>query len=31
VNLPAGTTVFAQAEDSYGVFGDPVSLALTVQ
>jgi uncharacterized delta-60 repeat protein len=28
VNLPAGTTVFAQAEDNYGVFGDPVSLVL---
>jgi uncharacterized delta-60 repeat protein len=32
VNLSPGTyTLFAQAEDSYGVFGDPVSLALTVQ
>ena len=32
VNLPSGTyTLFAQAEDSYGVFGDSVSLALTVQ
>jgi len=32
VNLSAGTyTLFAQAEDSYGVFGDPVLLALTVQ
>ena len=30
--LSAGTyTLFAQAEDSYGVFGDPVLLALTVQ
>jgi hypothetical protein len=24
-------TVFARAEDSYGVFGDPAALALTVQ
>jgi len=30
--LPAGTyTLYAQAEDSYGIFGDPASLALTVQ
>ena len=32
VNLSPGTyTLFAQAEDSYGVFGDPTSLTLTVQ
>jgi hypothetical protein len=32
VKLPSGTyTLFAQAEDSYGVFGDPLSLSLTVQ
>jgi hypothetical protein len=32
VNLASGTyTIYAQAEDSYGVFGDPVALALTVQ
>jgi uncharacterized delta-60 repeat protein len=32
VNLAAGTyTVYAQAEDSYGVFGDPFALTLTVQ
>jgi uncharacterized delta-60 repeat protein len=32
VNLTAGTyTIYAQAEDSYGVFGDPVALALIVQ
>jgi len=32
VNLSPGTyTLFAQAEDTYGVFGDPVSVALTVQ
>jgi uncharacterized delta-60 repeat protein len=32
VNLSPGTyTLFAQAEDSYGVFGDPVMLALSVQ
>ena len=32
VNLAPGTyTLFAQAEDSYGVFGDPFFLALTVQ
>jgi uncharacterized delta-60 repeat protein len=32
VNLAPGThTLFAQAEDSYGVFGDPVSATLTVQ
>jgi hypothetical protein len=31
VKLPAGSyTLFAQAEDSYGVFGDPVALTLTV-
>jgi uncharacterized delta-60 repeat protein len=31
VNLAPGTyTVYAQAEDSYGVFGDPVALTLTV-
>jgi hypothetical protein len=30
--LPAGTyTIYAQAEDSYGVFGDPVAITLTVQ
>jgi uncharacterized delta-60 repeat protein len=30
--LSAGTyTLFAQAEDSYGVFGDPVALPLSVQ
>ena len=32
VNLAPGTyTLFAEAEDSYGVFGDPFFLALTVQ
>jgi uncharacterized delta-60 repeat protein len=32
VNLSPGTyRLFAQVEDTYGVFGDPVSLALTVQ
>jgi uncharacterized delta-60 repeat protein len=32
VNLPAGTyTIYAQAEDSYGVFGDPLGLSLTIQ
>jgi uncharacterized delta-60 repeat protein len=32
MNLPAGTyTIYAQAEDSYGVFGDPFALTLTVQ
>ena len=32
VNLVPGTyTLFAQAADTYGVFGDPVFLALTVQ
>jgi hypothetical protein len=32
VNLSPGTyTLFAQSEDGYGVFGDPISLALTVQ
>jgi hypothetical protein len=32
VNLPSGSyTLFAQAEDSYGVFGDPLALTLTVQ
>jgi uncharacterized delta-60 repeat protein len=32
VNLAPGTyTLFAQAEDSYGVFGDPLALTLTVQ
>jgi uncharacterized delta-60 repeat protein len=31
VNLaPASYTLFAQAEDSYGVFGDPAALTLTV-
>ena len=31
VNLAPGTyTLFAQAEDSYGVFGDPLALTLTV-
>jgi hypothetical protein len=31
VQLPPGTyTLFAQAEDSYGVFGDPIALTLTV-
>jgi uncharacterized delta-60 repeat protein len=30
--LTAGTyTIYAQAEDSYGVFGDPLALTLTVQ
>jgi uncharacterized delta-60 repeat protein len=30
--LPAGTyTIYAQAEDSYGIFGDPFALTLTVQ
>ena len=32
VNLASGTyTLYAQAEDSYGVFGDPLSFSLTVQ
>jgi hypothetical protein len=32
VNLTPGSyTLFAQAEDSYGVFGDPLALTLTVQ
>jgi uncharacterized delta-60 repeat protein len=32
VNLPSGSyTVYAQAEDSYGVFGDPIASPLTVQ
>jgi uncharacterized delta-60 repeat protein len=32
VNLTSGTyTIYAQAEDSYGVFGDPFALTLTVQ
>ena len=32
VNLAPGSyTLFAQAEDSYGVFGDPLALTLTVQ
>jgi uncharacterized delta-60 repeat protein len=32
VNLAPGTdTLFAQAEDSYGVFGDPFAITLTVQ
>jgi hypothetical protein len=32
VNLASGTyTIYAQAEDSYGVFGDPLALTLTVQ
>ncbi len=32
INLSAGTyTIYAQAEDSYGVFGDPFALTLTVQ
>ncbi len=32
VNLvPGSYTLYAQAEDSYGVFGDPLGLALTVQ
>jgi uncharacterized delta-60 repeat protein len=32
VNLASGTyTIYAQAEDSYGVFGDPFALTLTVQ
>lgn len=31
-NLAPGTyTLYAQAEDSYGIFGDLVSLTLTVQ
>jgi uncharacterized delta-60 repeat protein len=30
--LTTGTyTIYAQAEDSYGVFGDPVSISLTIQ
>jgi hypothetical protein len=30
--LTTGTyTIYAQAEDSYGVFGDPVAITLTVQ
>ncbi len=28
---PGSYTLFAQAEDSYGVFGDPLALTLTVQ
>jgi hypothetical protein len=32
IRLPPGSyTVFAQAEDSYSVFGDPVALTLTVK
>jgi uncharacterized delta-60 repeat protein len=32
VSLPPGTyTLYAQAEDSYGAFGDPLALTLTVQ
>jgi uncharacterized delta-60 repeat protein len=32
VSLASGTyTIYAQAEDSYGVFGDPFALSLTVQ
>jgi uncharacterized delta-60 repeat protein len=32
VNLAPGTyTLYAQAEDNYGVFGDPLAMALTVQ
>jgi uncharacterized delta-60 repeat protein len=32
VKLPPGTyTLYAQAEDSFGVFGDPFALTLTVQ
>jgi hypothetical protein len=32
INLAPGTyTLYAQAEDSYGVFGDPLALSLTVQ
>jgi hypothetical protein len=32
VNLASGTyTIYAQAQDSYGVLGDPVGMALTVQ
>jgi hypothetical protein len=32
VNLASGTyTLYAQAEDSYGVFGDPLPESLTVQ
>jgi hypothetical protein len=32
VNLVHGTyTVFAQAEDNYGLFSDPFALSLTVQ
>ena len=31
VNLPPGSyTVFAQAEDNYGLFSDPIALSLTV-
>ena len=31
VNLTSGTyTLYAQAEDSYGVFGDPLALTLQV-
>jgi hypothetical protein len=31
-NLASGTyTLYAQAEDSYGVFGDPLSFSLTMQ
>jgi hypothetical protein len=31
VGLPAGSyTVYAQTEDGYGVFGDPVALGLQV-
>jgi hypothetical protein len=28
---PDSHTLFAQAEDSYGAFGDPLALTLTVQ
>jgi glucose/arabinose dehydrogenase len=31
IRTAAADTLFAQAEDSYGVFGDPVGLRLTVQ
>jgi hypothetical protein len=32
VNLAAGThTLFAQAEDKYGLISDPFALTLTVQ
>jgi hypothetical protein len=30
--LPSGTyTLYAQAEDNYGIFGDPLTMTLTIQ